>query len=208
LPLLRQGFDEQGDVLNWLDRHADRVNQIFFPVYNLNLFLSPPAIDASLISQPVEFAHGPRLRGYQVFDKDGDSRLTPPSTGQGGAYLLILKPEDPFTLSLYWLSAGPTDTSYTVFVHLIAADGFNRTGQDNLPVWGSYPTTHWQPGEKITDKYTLTIPAGAPPGDHRLRIGWYNSTTQERVPVVDNNGQPTNDFAALNIIIRVKTIDN
>jgi hypothetical protein len=209
LPLLRQGFDEQGDVLNWLDRHADRVNQIFFPVYNLNLFLSPPAIDASLISQPVAFAHGPRLRGYQIFDKDGDSRLTPPAVrGKGEAYLLILKPEDQFTLSLYWLSAGPTDTSYTVFVHLIAADGFNRTGQDNLPVWGSYPTTHWQSGEKITDKYTLTIPAGAPPGDHRLRIGWYNSTTQERVPVVDNQGQSIGDFTTLNVIIRVKTVDN
>lgn len=209
LPLLRQGFDEQGDVLNWLDRHADRVNQVFFPDYNLNLYLSPPTIDTSLVSQPVVFAHGPHLRGYQIFDKDGDSRLTPLSMGgEGEAYLLILKPEDPFTLSLYWISAGPTDTSYTVFVHLIAADGFNRTGQDNLPVWGSYPTSLWQPGEKITDKYTLTVPAGAPPGDHRLRVGWYNSTTQERVPVLDYRGQSIGDFTTLNVIIRVKTVDN
>lgn len=207
LPLLRQGFDEQGDVLNWLDRHADRVHQIFFPDYNLNLYLSPPAIDASLIGQPVAFAHGPRLRGYQIFDKDGDSRLTP-LEAETADYLLTLEPEDQFALSLYWLSAGPSDASYTVFVHLIAADGFNRTGQDNLPVWGSYPTTLWQPGEKITDKYTLTVPAGAPPGDHRLRVGWYNSTTQERVPVVDNQGQSGGDFTTLNVIIRVKTVGN
>ncbi|MCL4297803.1 MAG: glycosyltransferase family 39 protein [Anaerolineae bacterium] len=208
LPLLRQGFDEQGDVLNWLDRHADRVHQIFFPDYNLNLYLGPPAIDASLIGQPVAFAHGPRLRGFQIFDKDGDPRLTAPSTGEEEAYLLTLEPEDSFTLSLYWLSAGPSDASYTVFVHLIAADGFNRTGQDNLPVWGSYPTTLWQPGEKITDKYTLTVPAGAPPGDHRLRVGWYNSTTQERVPVLANQGQSSGDFTTLNVIIRVKTVGN
>ncbi|MBE7551982.1 MAG: glycosyltransferase family 39 protein [Anaerolineales bacterium] len=207
LPLLRQGFDEQGDVLNWLDRHADRVHQIFFPDYNLNLYLSPPAIDASLIGQPVAFAHGPRLRGYQIFDKDGDSRLTP-LEAETADYLLTLEPEDQFALSLYWLSTGPGDASYTVFVHLIAADGFNRAGQDNLPVWGSYPTTLWQSGEKITDKYILTIPAGAPPGDHRLRVGWYNSTTQERVPVVDNQGQSSGDFTTLNVIIRVKTVGN
>lgn len=206
LPLLRQGFDEQGDVLNWLDRHADRVNQIFFPVYNLNLYLSPPALDAALISQPAAFAHGPKLRGYQIFDKDGDSRLAPATEGKE-SYLLTLKPEDRFTLSLYWLSTGPTDASYTVFVHLIAADGFNRSGQDNLPVWGSYPTTLWQPGEKITDKYTLTIPAGTPPSDHHLQVGWYNSTTQERVPVLGSS-QPGGDFVTLNLIIRVKTVDN
>ncbi|MBE7471245.1 MAG: hypothetical protein DPW09_17070 [Anaerolineae bacterium] len=202
LPMLRQGFDEQGDVLTWLDRHADRVHQVFFPDYNLNLYLSPPAIETALVNQPVVFAHGPRLRGYQIFDKEGDSRLTPDASGTG--YRLSLKPEDEFTVSLYWQSSGPTDASYTVFVHLIAADGFNRAGQDNLPVWGSYPTTAWQPGEKLTDKYTLTIPAGAPPGDHYLRLGWYNSATQERVPVVADNGQPTGDSATLNVTIRVE----
>ncbi|MBI1878513.1 MAG: hypothetical protein HYR94_09850 [Chloroflexi bacterium] len=207
LPLLRQGFDEQGDVLTWLDRHADRVNQVFFPDYNLNLYLSPPTIDASLISQPVTFAHGPRLRGYQIFDKDGDSRLARAANGNGEEYSLTLEPEEAFTLSLYWLSSGPTDAPYTIFVHLIAADGFNRAGQDNPPVWGSYPTTAWQPGEKITDKYTLTIPAGAPPGDHRLQIGWYNPITQERIPLITGNSQPGDDSITLNVIIRAK-IDN
>ncbi len=202
LPLLRQGFDEQGDVLNWLDRHADRVHQIFFPDYNLNLYLSPPASDATLISQPAAFAHGLRLRGFQIFDKEGDSRLTPDANEAD--YRLTLKPEDKFSLSLYWLSHGRTEAPYTVFVHLIAADGFNRASQDNQPVWGSYPTTAWQPNEKITDKYTLTIPAGAPPGDHHLQVGWYNSTTQERVPVLDDNGQPAADFVTLNVTIRVE----
>jgi hypothetical protein len=206
LPLLRQGFDEQGDVLNWLDRHADRVHQVFFPNYNLNLYLSPPAVETKLISQPAVFGHGVDLRGYQIFDKEGDSRLASTDAATG-SYLLALEPKDEFTLSLYWLSPGPTDVSYTVFVHLIAADGFNRASQDNLPVWGSYPTTTWQPGEKITDKYTLTIPAGTPPGDHRLRIGWYNSTSQERVPVVDSQGQPSADQVILNAIIRVEKLE-
>ena len=200
LPLLRQGFDEQGDVLNWLDRHADRVNQTFFPVYHVNLYLSPSTIDTVLISQPVTFAHGLNLRGYQIFDKDGDTRLST----NGETPILLLEPGDEFTLSLYWFAAGPTSVPYTAFTHLIAADGFNQTSRDNQPVWGAYPTTHWQPGERITDKYTLTLPEGIPPGDYRLRIGWYQSDTLERVPVIDEAGQPINDHALLTVIVRVE----
>ncbi len=202
LPLLRQGFDEQGDVLNWLDRHADRVNQIFFPNYNLNLYLSPPSSQAALIPQPAAFGHGLHLRGYQIFDKKGESRLA--ASPNTDSYLLTLKPEEKFTLSLYWQADAPTTAPYTVFVHLIAADGFNRTGQDNQPVWGSYPTTQWQPGEQITDKYTLAIPAGTPPGDHRLQLGWYDSATQQRAPVVDESGRPIADYVSPNLIIRVE----
>ncbi len=202
LPLLRQGFDEQGDVLKWLDRHADRVNQVFFPVYHLNLYLSPATIDTLLIGQPAIFAHGLRLRGYQIFDQAGKSRLTP-SEGIG-TFLLSAEPENEFTLSLYWQADGPTDVPYTVFTHLIAADGFNQAGQDNQPVWGSYPTTNWSPGEKITDKFTLTIPPGTPFGDYRLRVGWYQPDTLERVPVLDNAGQPVADHVILDIIVRVE----
>lgn len=180
LPLLRQGFDEQGDVLSWLDRHADRVDQVFFPVYHLNLYLSPPTINARMIRQPVTFAHAIQLRGYQIFDEQGQSRLTR-SNAESFTPLLTLTPGETFTLSLYWQADGPTDRRYTVFTHLIAADGFTRAGQDNQPVWGSYPTTAWQPGERITDKYSLTLPDGTPAGDHRLRLGWYDVETSERV---------------------------
>jgi hypothetical protein len=204
LPLLRQGFDEQGDVLNWLDRHADRVNQVFFPDYHLNLYLSPAVIETRLISQPTTFSNGVHLRGYQILDKKGDSRLSPIPAANGQEYLLTLEPEETFTLSLYWQADGPTDVPYTVFVHLMAADGFNRTSQDNQPVWGSYPTTLWQPGEKISDKYTLTIPPGAPPGEHRLSVGWYDSATQQRVPIINAASQPTADHVILNTLIRVE----
>jgi hypothetical protein len=203
LPLLRQGFDEEGDVLNWLDRHADRIDQTFFPVYHLNLYLSPPAIESLMINQPATFAHGVHLRGYQILDEKGRSRLTPPSETTS-EYLLVLEPEDSFNLSLYWLADGPTPVPYTVFVHLLAADGFNRVGQDNPPVWGSYPTTAWSPGEKVTDKYMLTIPAGTPPGDHRLQVGWYQSDTLARVAVLDPAGPPGADHITLNAIIRIE----
>jgi hypothetical protein len=203
LPMLRQGFDEEGEVLKWLDRHTDRVEQVFFPDYNLNLYLSPATIEEVLINYPIRFAEGLQLRGYQILDRKGKSRLHPSDSSEP-EFLLTLEPGEAFTLSFYWQADGPTAVPYTVFVHLIAADGFNRTSQDNQPVWGSYPTTAWQPQEQITDKYTLTLPAGSPPGDHRLRVGWYQAGSQERLPVLDEAGQSAADHIILNTIIRVE----
>jgi hypothetical protein len=203
LPLMHQGFDEEGEVLTWLDRHADRVDQVFFPSYNLNLYLSPPAIDELLIPQPVQFSQGLRLRGYQILDEAGASRLVP-ADGAAGDYLLRLAAGDEFTLSLYWLAAGPTGTPYTVFTHLIAPDGFTRTSWDNQPVWGSYPTTGWQPGEQVTDKYILAIPDDSPPGDNYLRIGWYRADTMARLPVLNAAGRPSDDQVILSVTVRVE----
>lgn len=199
VPLMNQGFDETGAVLHWLDRHADRVNQIFFPTYNLNLYLSPPTIERLMIRQPVTFAHKIQLLGYQIFDKQGDSRLESPSPANE-KFILTIKPEQPFNLSLYWQAHQPTARPYTVFVHLIAEDGFNRTSQDNQPVWGSYPTTDWPASERITDKYQLTIPVGSPAGDHQLRVGWYDSQTGERVNRLNSEAE----FILLDVMIRVE----
>lgn len=194
LPLLHQGFDENGDVLIWLDRHADRVDQTFFPAYHLNLYVSPPATNERMIDWPVTFDHGIHLRGYQILDESGDSRLE----AQGIGWTLPLKPEESFTLSLYWQAENPTAEPYTVFVHFIAADGFTHTSQDNQPVWDTYPTTAWQPGEAITDKYTLAPPPGLPPGAYQLRVGWYDSATVTRVPTASGT-----DHVILSMVIQL-----
>jgi hypothetical protein len=200
LPLLREGFDEKGEVLYWLDRHADRVNQVFFPVFNLNLYLSPTQIAQQLIVQPAAFSNGIKLRGFQVWNERGESRLD----AERDLPLLHLAPEDDFTVSLYWEAESPPEESFTVFVHVVAADGFNRTSQDNIPVWGSYPTGSWRPGEQVTDKYTLTLPPGTPPGEHYVRVGWYDSVSGERVPVLDAENRPIDDHVILNMGVLVE----
>ena len=146
------------------------------------------------------FGHGIHLRGFQVWDERGRSRLVE----RPGSPTLALVPGDSLTLSLFWEADAPTRIPYTVFVHLIAADGFNRTSQDNPPVWGSYPTTRWQAGEQVTDKYTLTLPTGTPPGPHHLRVGWYNSATGKRVPELNSDRQPGADYITLDMVVDVE----
>jgi hypothetical protein len=68
-----------------------------------------------------------------------------------------------------------------VFVHLIDQQGSIVAQRDQVPLGGARPTLGWAPGEVISDALTIDIPADLPPGDYRLRLGWYDPATGVRV---------------------------
>lgn len=100
-------------------------------------------------------------------------------------------------LALHWQALRPLATDYTVFTQLIGPDGQLWGQQDNQPQAGRYPTTAWQPGEKVVDRYDLLLAAGAPPGSYRLLAGMYDLPTGQRLPAVDGQGNPLPDNAVL-----------
>ncbi|MCX7840954.1 MAG: hypothetical protein N2559_16080, partial [Anaerolineae bacterium] len=51
---------------------------------------------------------------------------------------------------LYWRALSTTDTSYTVFVHVVDASGTIRAQGDQIPGAGAYPTTTWLTGEYLS----------------------------------------------------------
>ena len=73
----------------------------------------------------------------------------------------VISPEQ--SIMLYWTAHQPIDLDYTISVRLwqqgrpiLTPDG--PLMQDHRPVWNTYPTTYWQPGEIIADAYTFTPP--------------------------------------------------
>ncbi len=102
-------------------------------------------------------------------------------------------------LTLYWQALAEMDTSYTVFVHVLNADGQIIAQRDSVPVSGARPTTGWLPGEVIADEYTLTVPPDAPPGQYTIEAGLYDAASPafERLPVLDAAGQPVDDRVLL-----------
>ncbi len=94
-------------------------------------------------------------------------------------------PGGSLTLTLYWQPAGVVQQSLTVFVHLVDANGELVAQRDQTPGGGARPTLGWAPGEVIADIYELAIGARVPPGEYRLRVGWYNAATGQRVPLDD-----------------------
>ena len=96
------------------------------------------------------------------------------------------RPGDPLDFELYWQASQPIAQSFTVFTHLIReADGQLWGQMDHPPVYGSYPTTRWLPGEVVADPYRIQIPENAPPGIYQIRVGMYDPTTGERLPIDD-----------------------
>ena len=86
-------------------------------------------------------------------------------------------------LALHWQALREMSESYTVFVHLIDASGAVRAQKDNAPRDGAYPTTLWQPGEFVSDAYTLVLPPDLPSGDYVLEVGMYVADTGARLSI-------------------------
>jgi hypothetical protein len=97
-------------------------------------------------------------------------------------------------VTLYYQAKVPFGIDYTVFVHLVDAEGDIITQQDTYPGMGRYPTTMWKPGQIIADTFYLELPGWAPaPGTGTFEVGFYDRETQLRLLVVDEDGQVTGD---------------
>jgi hypothetical protein len=74
---------------------------------------------------------------------------------------------------------------YTVFVHLLDADGRQVAQADGPPQSGQYPTSWWGAGEVVADRHRLPneVIANLPPGSYTLSVGLYNLDTGERLAV-------------------------
>ena len=196
VPLVMPWWDARGDVINWLDRHADRLDQRFFRGVHVSLYLTPLAWTESMVPQPAEFAGGIRLRGFRL------------PTGGDQDDKVAVSPGDRLSLSLYWQADAPTDTPYTVFTHLVGPDGQLYGQWDNPPVRGTFPTTDWKPGESVVDQYEIPVSLNAPPGDYRLLIGLYDPNTGMRSPLLAENGEPAGDHVMLSQAIHVNGRDD
>lgn len=92
---------------------------------------------------------------------------------------------DPPAIVFYWQPLASMSEDYTVFIHLLDAEGRVIQQLDGPPRQGHYPTSWWAPGELITD--LRQAPAVAP-GRYRLLVGWYRLADGSRLPLADGSG--------------------
>ena len=90
-------------------------------------------------------------------------------------------------LTLYWQTTATIEFPYTVFNHLVAPDGTLVAQQDGMPQQNQLPTPCWQPGEVITDAYSLALPADLPAGRYTLLTGLYDPLTGQRLLLQDGS---------------------
>jgi hypothetical protein len=118
------------------------------------------------------------LVGYTLNDPGAGKQ---PEAGGGDKELVI---------TLFWQPLIPIPTDYTTFLHLRNSAGVTVAQHDRQPLNGSYPTSHWQPGETVIDPIRLSIPENLPAGSYTLFTGLYHLKTLARLPVVnDTSGE-------------------
>ena len=86
-------------------------------------------------------------------------------------------------VTLWWQAQQPVAGDFTIFVHLLDAQGQLIAQSDQRPAAGSSPTHRWQPGDVIRDSHQLPpLPDGG-----FLYIGAYETATGQRLPLAQHN---------------------
>ncbi len=105
-------------------------------------------------------------------------------------------PGEQVSVKTYWRALKPLTADYSIYVHLFGREGPEGEPQrlaqlDTYPGNGTYPTSLWQPGEIVVDRYTLSVsPAAITPTLARLEIGPYDFATKATLaPIRDGEGR-------------------
>ncbi len=86
-------------------------------------------------------------------------------------------------LTIVWRALQKPNTRYTTFAHLETRDGTKIGQDDHEPLRGIYPTTRWEQNEMVRETYRLRVPDPLRAGEYILRVGWYDTLTQDRLSV-------------------------
>ncbi|MBL8134383.1 MAG: glycosyltransferase family 39 protein [Anaerolineae bacterium] len=79
--------------------------------------------------------------------------------------------DDALQIELRWRTDTALDARYKVFVQLLNPDGTLAAQRDSEPGGGLALTTTWTPGEIVSDRHALELPAEA--GQYTLIVGLY-----------------------------------
>ncbi len=108
-----------------------------------------------------------------------------------------VRPGGVVSCTLYWRALQEITQNYTVFNHLVAADGQTWGQWDNQPQHGALPTTRWAPGQVVADPYQIPLSGDAPGGTLQLWSGMYDAVTMTRLPLRDERGQVVGDHVVV-----------
>ncbi|MDA0699064.1 MAG: hypothetical protein O3B16_04385, partial [Chloroflexi bacterium] len=139
----------------------------------------------------------------------GDTQPNQPRSASFAGQLLL----DAFGLSATRLPAGSSlqvatrwqalaapAADYTLFTHLLGADGSLIAQVDGQPQGGLQPTGSWPVGAQFTERVALQLPRTLQPGSYAVQVGWYRLDTLERL-VVDGSGGLQNSVELGSVVV-------
>jgi len=90
------------------------------------------------------------------------------------------------TVQLEWSTLRRLAANYGISIRLMDPEGKLRIQIDTQPGYGFAPTSLWQPGERMADRYVLPLPEDLPAGQgYRLGFVFYQVPTVTEVARVE-----------------------
>ena len=165
-------LDPSNAVARWLDYHL--LHEQYYQLESLALRAYRPVYSAPEVaySLDVQWADAIQLQGVH---------LTLNGQLLDGEPALTLSPGDELAVTLIWAAAGDVPDDYVVFVHLLSDSGQLLAQHDGVPLFGTRPTSTWQPGEQLLDRHVLTLADELSAQPARLVAGLYSAATVTRL---------------------------
>jgi hypothetical protein len=103
----------------------------------------------------------------------------------------VLRPGETVTLTLHWHCLQQMDTNYNISAQVVDTSQRKAAQHDGWPLDGAAPTAAWEPGQSLTDTYTLQIYPDANLGVYDVRIIVYALKDGEirHLPVTPEGGR-------------------
>jgi hypothetical protein len=175
-PLIRQY--QRLFVLYWGDAESDpqrlietqladwayKANDHWYGLVRLAIYGVGPLPEEPSVILDARFGEAVRLNGYAL-------------AGESFA------PSDILPVTLFWQTQSPIPERYKVTVQLLDGAGQLVAQHDTEPGDSIRPTTIWEPGQELIDRYGVSLSPDLPPGRYTLIIGLYHVATGERLPV-------------------------
>jgi 4-amino-4-deoxy-L-arabinose transferase-like glycosyltransferase len=114
-------------------------------------------------------------------------------------YQLAIVHDAHLHVTLRWRATRPVAGDYVAFVQLLQDGRLVAQGQDGPPGTRYLPTSKWRPGDVFVNEHDLEL-YGAYEGrqaGQQLIAGLYDWPSQNRLSVLDKNGQTQGDYALL-----------
>jgi len=151
-------------VETWLATHTYPASDRWYGRVRLATYGVAPLPGEPAVTLDARFGEGIHLRGYAL-------------AGERFA------PGDVLPVTLFWEAQAPIAEPFKVTVQLLDGAGQLVAQRDAQPGAGLRPTTTWQQGQVLADRYGVPLPADLAPGRYTLIVGVYHIATGERLPV-------------------------
>ncbi len=157
--------DPRRRIESWLASHAYKAGDRWYGDVRLATYGLAPLPKEPTVTLDVLFGRSIRLRGHSL----PGERFAP------GAIIPV---------TLFWEASSTIEEPHKVSVQMLDGAGQLVSQIDTVPGDGLAPTTSWEPGEILDDRYGVPVPGEAPVGRYSLIVAVYHAATGERLPVV------------------------